>query len=86
MKLGLTMCRLRGVEPSIILHPLDFLGAEDAPEVSFFPGMDLPRDHKLAVLETYLDEVERQFDVVSMSEHARRIEARGASVRPLPAS
>ncbi len=33
------MCRLRGVEPSVLLHPLDFLGANDIDSLAFFPGM-----------------------------------------------
>jgi hypothetical protein len=84
MKFGLQMCRLWRVEPSIILHPLDFLGADDAPEVSFFPGMDLSKERKLDMLGAYLDELQMHFDPVPLSEHARRIEARGTSVRRLP--
>ena len=30
-----------GVEPSILLHPLDFLGADDVGELGFFPGMGM---------------------------------------------
>jgi peptidoglycan-N-acetylglucosamine deacetylase len=30
---------LRGIEPSILLHPLDFLGADDVDSLRFFPGM-----------------------------------------------
>ena len=32
---------LRGVQPSILLHPLDFLGADDVDSLQFFPGMSL---------------------------------------------
>ena len=35
-------CRLTRVQPSFLLHPLDLLGAEQAPGLSFFPAMDLP--------------------------------------------
>jgi len=84
MKFGLRMCRLLAVEPSIILHPLDFLGADDAPELSFFPAMDLPRQPKLDILAAYLDDLRSHFDVVPVSEHARRIEALGAEMRRLP--
>ena len=37
---ALGLCRLTGTEPSFLLHPLDLLGPEQAPELAFFPGMD----------------------------------------------
>ena len=77
LKLGLRLCRLRGVEPSFLLHPLDFLGADDAPELSFFPGMDLPREQKLSLADRFMMEYQKRFDVVPMSEHARRVRSRG---------
>ena len=40
-KMALTMCRLSGTVPSLLLHPLDFLGSDDEPELGFFPGMDI---------------------------------------------
>lgn len=77
MHFALGMCRLRGVEPSYLLHPLDFLGAADAPELAFFPAMDLAREKKLAFAGEFLDAYTRHFDVVTMSEHVRRIRERG---------
>ena len=41
-KLALAMCRWTGTQPSLLLHPLDFLGAEDCPELGFFPAMQSP--------------------------------------------
>jgi HAMP domain-containing protein len=77
MEFGFRMCRLRGVEPSYLLHPLDFLGKEDVPELSFFPGMDLPRAFKLEIAGKFLKSYQKHFDVVPMAEHVRRIRARG---------
>src|SRR5262245_23603858 len=42
MRTALRVCKLLGVGPSVLLHPLDFLGAEDEPNMRFFPGMSLP--------------------------------------------
>jgi hypothetical protein len=67
---ALQLCRLGGAQPSLLLHPLDFLGAEDAPELSFFPGMDLPVAAKLAVVGECLDVLGRQFEVMSLERHA----------------
>ena len=47
-KLLLRCAGLTGVQPSLLLHPLDFLSGDDAPELKFFPGMNVPSDEKLA--------------------------------------
>lgn len=77
LRFGLMMCRLRGIEPSFLLHPLDFLGAEDAPELRFFPGMQLARGFKLELAEEFIALYRRWFDVTPMAEHMQRIVARG---------
>ncbi len=77
LKFGLWMCRVTGVEPSYLLHPLDFMGREDAPQLAFFPGMDLPRAHKLALADVFLRTLQKHFDVVPMSVHARRVSGGG---------
>lgn len=73
LRFALIMCRLRGVQPSFLLHPLDFLGREDAPELGFFPGMQLPREHKMELAGRFLDLYRRWFDVVPLGEHMRRV-------------
>ncbi len=83
LKFGVLLCRLRRVEPSIILHPLDFLGREDAPELAFFPGMDLTRADKLRIVDRYLRRIQQHFDVVTLSEHAAAIRRRGDELRLL---
>jgi hypothetical protein len=62
-----------GFEPSILLHPLDFLSAEDAPELKFFPAMNLPLEKKLETMSEIFDCLERNFRVVNLAEHARQI-------------
>ena len=71
------LCRLAGVEPSILLHPLDFLGADDVDALGFFPGMGMPGERKRAVVADCLDELRPQFRVVPMGEHADAISAAG---------
>lgn len=72
---ALRMCRLTGTGLSLLLHPLDFLSADDAPELKFFPAMDLPAAEKLEFLNEILDSFGRHFEVVNMREHARRVAA-----------
>lgn len=84
-RFALGMCRLRGVEPSLLLHPLDFLGADDDADLAFFPAMDLPGAAKRDFIRDVLSLFGRSFDVVPMREHARRISAR-SGIRELSAA
>jgi hypothetical protein len=70
---GLRACRLRGVGPTMLLHPLDLLDARDAPRLEFFPGMSLPAAEKTRVVRWALSAMQRHFDVVSTGEHAARL-------------
>jgi hypothetical protein len=70
---ALLMCRLTGTAPSMLLHPLDFLGAEDVSALRFFPGMDLPRTRKLELVGECIDLMIEHYDIVTMREHARRL-------------
>lgn len=67
---ALAMCRATGVEPSLLLHPLDFLSGEDAPELGFFPGMNVGIDEKLAFVSDALGIYANHFNVVNMRAHA----------------
>jgi peptidoglycan-N-acetylglucosamine deacetylase len=68
---ALDACRIAGVPPSILLHPLDFLGRDDVADLDFFPAMDLPRARKLAYLRAFLDILGERFTIVTMAEHAQ---------------
>lgn len=69
---ALFACRVTGVEPSILLHPLDLMSGDDVPELSFFPGMSMPLERKLRLLSGFIDELRDRFEVVTMREHADR--------------
>lgn len=66
-------CAKAGVAPSLLLHPLDFIGADEVQEVNFFPGMNIPTRAKLERVTSYLDIFCEHFDVRPVGEHARRI-------------
>lgn len=86
---ALAACRLAGIEPCFLLHPLDLIGGDQAPALAFFPGMDLTSGRKQAFFVKVLGILARWFQPVPMSAHARAIQARGGlrSRRPagLPA-
>lgn len=67
---AMRLCRLRGVGPSLLLHPLDFLGEEDEPRLAYFPGMRLSRATKLALLSDTLAALARDRRVVTVADHA----------------
>jgi uncharacterized small protein (DUF1192 family) len=77
---ALRLCRLAGVQPSILLHPLDFLGCDDTDALSFFPAMRRPSAWKLARVSEHLAALAKRFEVVPMGEHAERL-ARGGRLR-----
>lgn len=70
---ALRLCRLTGVHPSLLLHPLDFLGADDVQTLAFFPGMQLAHKHKLQVVSAAIGLLTRYFSVIPLREHARRV-------------
>lgn len=73
-RVALAMCRAARVEPSILLHPLDFLGGDDVASLSFFPGMQLSGAQKTERVAALLGVLREHFEVVSMEEHAEAIE------------
>jgi len=67
------MCSITGTSPSLLLHPLDFLGCEDETDLSFFPGMNQQRSDKLEILHYCFGVLRKRFDVTTMGEHARQV-------------
>ena len=68
---ALELCRLTGTEPSLLLHPLDFLGGEDESALDFFPAMQLDAATKIEVVGTALDQLARHHRIVTMERHVQ---------------
>jgi hypothetical protein len=79
---ALAMCRLTRVQPSLLLHPLDFMSGSDTAELKFFPGMNIPLEEKLEIVSDVLTAYTARFDVVSLREHADSVR----TTLPAPAS
>lgn len=75
-RFALALCRLTGVEPSILLHPLDFLGGDDEQDLDFFPAMSMPSSRKLSIVADAIDRLAAHYQIVTMSEHASAVRAR----------
>ncbi len=74
---AMTLCRLTGVGPSLLLHPLDFLTLEDEPGLAFFPAMRIEPKEKIAFVRDVLTDFARRFQVVPMGEHAAALLRQG---------
>lgn len=72
---ALFFCKLNRVQPSLLLHPLDFMGHEDDADLAFFPGMAMARERKLAFVDKVLALYAAHYRVVTMQEHARHAAA-----------
>lgn len=79
-KMALRVCRMTGVQPSILLHPLDFMNGEDVPELKFFPAMNIPIDQKLALVSGIVGELDSKFSIKTMKEHARSLAGKSVKV------
>jgi hypothetical protein len=85
-RLALTMCRAMRVEPSLLLHPLDFLGCDDDGDLAFFPAMNSLASDKIDLVREVIDLLGQQFSIVTMVQHATHAAARlGAAEKPVPA-
>ncbi len=80
---ALKACQVAKVEPSILLHPLDFLGADDVSTLSFFPAMAMGGKRKTELVEGFLRQLSSAFRVVNMEEHARHITAAATGAKSL---
>ncbi len=68
-RIALWLCKVTRTQPSLLLHPTDFLSQEDVPELSFFPSMNLPTYKKLAMLRKALKLLSSQFTVLTIGQH-----------------
>jgi peptidoglycan/xylan/chitin deacetylase (PgdA/CDA1 family) len=73
-------CRLARIGPSILLHPLDFIGPEDVDALAFFPGMTLPLQRKLDTVAAAVGQLTNHFDVRPVREHAAALDERDLRV------
>lgn len=78
---AITLCRARGIAPSLLLHPTDFLDVTDVPQMSFFPGMKLPAQKKIALVEHTVRSLQRHWQTGTMADHAACVSPEAAPAR-----
>ncbi len=79
-RMALRLCHFTNVEPSILLHPLDFLNGDDVPELRFFPAMDMPIEQKLERVGEIVDGLRSKYSVKTMREHSAALIERSVRV------
>jgi hypothetical protein len=73
-RIAIAMCKLTGVQLSLLLHPLDFMGCDDnIPEMAFFPAMNLTVSRKLKFMRYVFKTLNANFTIVPMQAHAKAI-------------
>jgi len=65
-RMSILMCRATKTEPSLLLHPLDFMGLEDKTGLGFFPAMNMPVGRKLEIMNKFFALLENSFEPVTM--------------------
>jgi hypothetical protein len=69
-RLALNLCQSCGVEPSLLLHPLDLLGGDDEPDLKFFPAMAMPGKVKRMFVRAVLADFSQRYIVLPLEKHA----------------
>ncbi len=82
-RIAVLLCRMTNVSPSILLHPLDFIGKGEVPELEFFPGMDIELDRKLETVDFVMDLLAESYDLVTVGEHAASASSAGSNLKSL---
>ena len=64
---------MSGIAPSLLLHPLDFMGGADDADLAFFPAMGRPAEPKIEMTAWMIREMTKHYDVRPMKDHAAAV-------------
>lgn len=72
--IDMRLCQSLRVRPSLLLHPLDFMGVDDnQPELSFFPAMGMTSEKKVAIVGKALEIMKKYYHVMPMGQFAEKM-------------
>ena len=84
LKIALSLCRLMEVEPSFLLHPLDFTDKKRVPDLAFFPGMLVDFSRKMELFHRVIRILSQNYRLVNMSTYANAfIQSGKVKTRPI---
>ncbi len=76
LKVALGLCRSFRIQPSMLLHPLDFLGGDEEPDLEFFPGMKQSGTVKRLRMQSFMRTIADSFEVLTQGEAAAILDGR----------
>jgi hypothetical protein len=79
-KAALHFCIWNKIQPSLLLHPLDFLDGNDAEELKFFPAMNLPAEKKMQLISDFLAELQQKYEIKCLGEHVQQCVSENADI------
>lgn len=74
LRSGLALCRWRRLPVSFLIHPPDVLDSEDAPSISYLPGMSVPWREKVDLVRRSLSRIIDGRVVQSHGDYARGLD------------
>jgi peptidoglycan/xylan/chitin deacetylase (PgdA/CDA1 family) len=83
---ALFCCRTVGLGPSLLLHPLDFLGGDEVSGLDFFPAMQLHGQYKRELIGKWLKQLHAHFQLGTMSERVDWLRAHQPNTRTVALS
>ncbi len=78
LNLAILLCRLSRTPVNFLLHPLDLIGWEEAPELAFFPAMDVSAKKKKQIFTAVVSKLMAHFKLVRLDVLVRNIFQSGA--------
>lgn len=75
LSFSIRMCKLTRTEPSLLLHPLDFMSKEDDSDLASFPAMGLPLEKKMELMDMFFRQLLESFEPLTIGEHVASIVA-----------
>lgn len=75
LRFSIFMCKITRTQPSYLLHPLDLIGEDHVPSLSFFPGMNIKSERKLKIFEMAINMLKDHYELVPMSTFSKSLNA-----------
>ena len=73
LRFSIFMCKLTKTQPSYLLHPLDLIGKDHVPSLSFFPGMTIKSEKKMKIFEMAINILKQNYELVPMSTFSKSL-------------
>jgi peptidoglycan-N-acetylglucosamine deacetylase len=73
LRFSIFMCKITRTSPSYLLHPLDLIGKDHVPSLTFFPGMNIKSERKLKIFGIAIQILKDNFELLPMSKFSESL-------------